>query len=563
METIQPRTQALATKVFIVAAAVCFSMLSIEAAAGVASYGGSAHGDGSTGVYREGANHTQGDCAHCHDTFDDTICQNPLMLFAANNPTSQTDNFCFQCHSGNGTYCYHAPGSGATATWRPNIHTTANYKVYARWSAGPDRATDAPFTIYYYDVTIQDDCYPMVISTETVRVNQQINGGQWNYLGTYAFAAGTSCYVVLSNDADGNVIADAVGWQFDSWTPCYDPYGTPPSYQLVADNLSAEFVGNWTCLSDTGAYPDGGTSVQLGGIVNNDYGATFGGGVPQFDSIYDAFNPFGTYASSHDLATVQDFAKNSAWGSWVTDGTNACLVCHEQHLSQKNFPVVINGDGGVNTAFRRGNDVVNYPGDLWGDEPLSESGRPEMMSDETTGYQAPLRGDAGHEPGPAGSNVEGGSNLPNFVSACTEACHSQAINGREAVNWAMSKHGEGMADNAPGDWGWLKAPYSEGSRGSYVLACTDCHEPHGSDNPTLLRSTVNGVSGLFSTGAAGSVYPGGAKWYYWCQACHDLTYNPETGEGHPVTYANASCGDSVGCHMSSNDGSGGNHSDRF
>jgi len=371
-------------------------------------YSDSAHGDGSTGVKREGTSYPQGNCTHCHDTFDDSICgANALMLFAANNPTSQTDNFCFQCHKGTG-------------------------------------------------------------------------------------------------------------------------------------------------------------SVQVDGITNNDYGATFGGGTPIFASVYDAFNPSGTYASSHDLADVQAYARGRTWGSWMTADTNACLVCHDQHLSQKNFPVQISPYGGVTTAVRRGNDVLDYPGDLWGDEPYSVSGRNEMMSDWVSNpsyvYQAPYRvGGTTYEP--AGDATADGSNLPNFVDACAQTCHRKDIdpeNGPIAVNWKLtssdtwpgtpSKHGRAAADNAAGDWGWLKPPYSEASRGSYVLSCTDCHETHGSTNATLLRTTVNGVSGL-TTGDKGCNYPDGGYWYDWCQACHDLTYNPETGEGHPVIYPTARCGDSMGCHL--------------
>ena len=43
-------------------------------------------------------------------------------------------------------------------------------------------------------------------------VNQEINGGQWNQLDSvsFPFATGTSGTVVLSDDADEFVIADAV-----------------------------------------------------------------------------------------------------------------------------------------------------------------------------------------------------------------------------------------------------------------------------------------------------------------------------------------------------------------
>jgi hypothetical protein len=50
----------------------------------------------------------------------------------------------------------------------------------------------------------------------------------------------------------------------------------------------------------------------------------------------------------------------------------------------------------------------------------------------------------------------------------------------------------------------------------YVLSCLDCHEAHGSSNPHMLRTTVNGVSGLtYDRDDNNSVQA-------WCEACHVL-----------------------------------------
>ena len=40
-------------------------------------------------------------------------------------------------------------------------------------------------------------------------VDQTVNGGQWNDLGIYNFSAGET-RIVLSSDAQGNPVADAV-----------------------------------------------------------------------------------------------------------------------------------------------------------------------------------------------------------------------------------------------------------------------------------------------------------------------------------------------------------------
>ena len=95
---------------------------------------------------------------------------------------------------------HHCTGS-CTATWTPNLTAAASYDVYAWWKAEPNRASDAKYTIFYDG------------GSDTVIVNQEQNGSQWNYLGTYPFVAGTSGYVVLSDDANEYVIADAVKFE--------------------------------------------------------------------------------------------------------------------------------------------------------------------------------------------------------------------------------------------------------------------------------------------------------------------------------------------------------------
>jgi hypothetical protein len=99
---------------------------------------------------------------------------------------------------------YKAAGGGSkTATWTPDITAAGSYNVYAWWSAYSARASNAPYTINYDG------------GSETVRVSQKVDGGQWNQLGTgtYPFVVGTSGSVVLSDDANGVVVADAILWE--------------------------------------------------------------------------------------------------------------------------------------------------------------------------------------------------------------------------------------------------------------------------------------------------------------------------------------------------------------
>jgi hypothetical protein len=93
------------------------------------------------------------------------------------------------------------------ATFTPNLPQAGNYDVYAWWTADSNRAVDVPYIVHYSGG-----------STDTVRVNQELGGGGWTYLGTYYFDAGTSGYVEISDDAELNeyIMADAIKWQLSS-----------------------------------------------------------------------------------------------------------------------------------------------------------------------------------------------------------------------------------------------------------------------------------------------------------------------------------------------------------
>ncbi|MEW6735814.1 MAG: N-acetylmuramoyl-L-alanine amidase [Acidobacteriota bacterium] len=91
-------------------------------------------------------------------------------------------------------------GISDTATFNLPSHPAGNYAIYARWTAATDRATSAPYIINHNG------------TTSTVYMNQQGNGGSWNYLGTFYFNGGSSENVKLScwTSPGYYVIADAV-----------------------------------------------------------------------------------------------------------------------------------------------------------------------------------------------------------------------------------------------------------------------------------------------------------------------------------------------------------------
>ena len=93
-------------------------------------------------------------------------------------------------------YLFRTPGDGrSTVTWPfPNSATAGRYEVFAWWSAGPNRATNATYTI----------------NTAAVPVNQKINGGGWRSLGVFDFEPNKGQSVWLNDKADGVVVANAI-----------------------------------------------------------------------------------------------------------------------------------------------------------------------------------------------------------------------------------------------------------------------------------------------------------------------------------------------------------------
>ncbi len=115
-------------------------------------------------------------------------------------------------------------GSGMSASFSPDIETSGEYEVFARWTAHANRASNASIDILHQgEVT-------------TVQVNQQVNGGVWYSLGSYNFDAGKKTRVTLRNDgADGYVIADAV-----KFVSTATPPPLPQVHLLTAGSVADE-----------------------------------------------------------------------------------------------------------------------------------------------------------------------------------------------------------------------------------------------------------------------------------------------------------------------------------
>jgi hypothetical protein len=104
------------------------------------------------------------------------------------------DNGCLFAFEGNGE---------STLTWKPGLVRCGTYRVSVWFGGDPnsDHATNAPFIVHHYK------------GKKTIKLDQTSESGGWKELGVF-FLKDSTAAVELSNDANGNVVADAVKFEF-------------------------------------------------------------------------------------------------------------------------------------------------------------------------------------------------------------------------------------------------------------------------------------------------------------------------------------------------------------
>ncbi len=277
------------------------------------------------------------------------------------------------------------------------------------------------------------------------------------------------------------------------------------------------FYTNHTWQDDNFCFKchDASTNIASNAIVNRSYSYRAGGWTA--DSISNIKNIFNlSSGSAHNLNDIKNFL-NNRWG--YTSTNNPCSACHNPHAAQgdpANAPNTTKNSGSRGYPVSRPSQHGDLPTwGLWG----NDSG--EQMNYYTSNYQAPFRYNSSSSYEPDGStSIDDGSNLTDINNLCID-CHntsniiySTAL-GRNLryIDWTYEKHGKGNAD----EYISVDLPYTAGGSAlGYVLACTDCHEPHGSPNVFLLRQCVNG-----NTLTANITSPTSTNMRYLCARCHD------------------------------------------
>jgi len=113
-------------------------------------------------------------------------------------------NFGYPSNAFNDEIKYSMPGNGdAKVGWRTdNIIKPGLYGIYV-WKFehlySPTMATNAPYQIYHKNG-----------QTRFITVDQSTPGNEWIYIGSYEFDNSHAQGVLLTNNADGVVSADAI-----------------------------------------------------------------------------------------------------------------------------------------------------------------------------------------------------------------------------------------------------------------------------------------------------------------------------------------------------------------
>jgi hypothetical protein len=133
-------------------------------------------------------------------------------------------------------YRFRVAGDGSSRVrWSfPSSGATGAYEVFARWTSGPNRASNATYVVTH------------TAGSTPVVVDQRSNGGVWRSLGTFTFSSGADQGVALSDKADGVVVADAI-----RWVPAASATG-----QAQAATQDARFFGETGFRIDRDAFWD-------------------------------------------------------------------------------------------------------------------------------------------------------------------------------------------------------------------------------------------------------------------------------------------------------------------
>ena len=87
---------------------------------------------------------------------------------------------------------------GESASWNLNLPYSGKWRIYEWHDVDGTRCSNVPLRINHDG------------GSTDMTVNQQINSGNWNYIGIYDFSEGSGSVELTNDCSGGDVVADAV-----------------------------------------------------------------------------------------------------------------------------------------------------------------------------------------------------------------------------------------------------------------------------------------------------------------------------------------------------------------
>jgi lysophospholipase L1-like esterase len=147
---------------------------------------------------------------------------------------------------------------GNTYTWTFIPSTSGTYALSMWWTQWSSRSSSIPVTIEYAG------------GTETRFINQRIDGGRWNSLGSYPFTTGVAYEVTItSQPGPSSTCADAVKFVFID-----GGVNAPPSAIIDVITPPAAIPGEEVTFTGTGSVADGSVNAyewrsDIDGVLSN------------------------------------------------------------------------------------------------------------------------------------------------------------------------------------------------------------------------------------------------------------------------------------------------------
>lgn len=140
------------------------------------------------------------------------------------------------------------------ARWSFTVPASGTYDVYAWWYEAATRPPDVPYTVYYSG------------GSATVKVDQRVNGGRWNLLGSYPFSTTGSVTVSDAASSGTDLVADSVRLVYrSSAMPGVSAPPAAPSGLTATANSTNQITLGWldNATNETGFAIERGTNASV------------------------------------------------------------------------------------------------------------------------------------------------------------------------------------------------------------------------------------------------------------------------------------------------------------